>query len=82
MLHKKFVYILNYFTTHKAALKRNPRTQSKQQNKKAVLATAAYFKVSTPVMSQKQKCGLLIGYASRPSLLIKKIISIFKTPSN
>ena len=41
MFNKKFVYISNYFTIHKAAHKSNPRTHSPQQNKKAVFATAA-----------------------------------------
>ena len=31
--------------------KNNPRTHSPQQNKKAVLTTAAYFEVSTPVLT-------------------------------
>ena len=35
--------------------KSDPRTHSAQQNKKAVLTAAAYFKVSTSVMSQRQK---------------------------
>ena len=35
--------------------KNNPRMHSTQQNKKTVLTTAAYFKVSTSVMSQRQK---------------------------
>ena len=38
----------------KVVPKSNPRTHSPQQNKKAVLMTAAHFKVSTPVRSQKQ----------------------------
>ena len=37
-----------------AVLKKNPRTHSPQQNKKAVLTTAAYFKASVPVRSQEQ----------------------------
>ena len=53
MLNKEFLYVLNYI--HKAAHKNNPRAQSPQQNKKAVLTAAAYFKVSTPVRSQEQK---------------------------
>ena len=35
--------------------KNNPRMHSTQQNKKTVLTAAAYFKVSTSVMSQRQK---------------------------
>ena len=54
MLHKKFVYILNYSKINKAAHKNKPRKHSPQQNNEAVLATAAYFKVSTPVRSQRQ----------------------------
>ena len=34
--------------------KSNPRAHSPQQNKKSVLTTAAYFKVSTLVRSQRQ----------------------------
>ena len=55
MLNKSFVYILNYFTIHKAAHKNNSRTHSSQQNKKAVLTTAAYCKVSAPVRSQRKE---------------------------
>ena len=59
MLSQNFVYVLNYFTIHyftiyKAAHKNNPRAHSPQQNKKAVLTTAAFFKVSAPVRSQRQ----------------------------
>ena len=46
---KMVVYVLNYLKTFKAVHKNNPRTHSQ-----AVLMTAAYFKVSTPVMSQGQ----------------------------
>ena len=53
MWKKKFAYVLNYLKTFKA-VKNNPRTHSPQQNIKAVLTTAAYFKVSTPVRSQGQ----------------------------
>ena len=35
-------------------LKNNLPTYSPQQNKKAMLTTAGYFKVSTPVRSQRQ----------------------------
>ena len=47
MWKKKFVYVLNYLKTFKAMHKNNPRTQSPQQNNKAVLKTAAYLKVYT-----------------------------------
>ena len=52
MWKKKFVYLLNYLKFFKAVYKKNPRTHSPQQNKKVVLKTAAYFKVSTPVVLQ------------------------------
>ena len=42
-----------------AAPKNNPRTHSPQQNKKAVLTTAVYFKVTTPVRSQRLALRLL-----------------------
>ena len=45
---------LNYLKVFKAVHKNNPRTHSPQQNKKAVLTAAAYFKISTPVPSQIQ----------------------------
>ena len=57
MLNKKFVCVLNYFKinkVNKVAPKNNPRTHSLQQNKKAVLTTAACFKVSIPIRSQRQ----------------------------
>ena len=38
----------------KAVHKNNPRTHSLQQNEKAVLTTAAYFRVSTPVRLERQ----------------------------
>ena len=38
-----------------AMYKNNPRTHSTLQNKKAVLTAATYFKVSTSLMSQRQK---------------------------
>ena len=52
--------ILNYSKIFKAVYNNNPRTYSPQQNKQAVLttaaySTAAYFKVSTPLRSQRQK---------------------------
>ena len=49
MRKKEFVYVLNYLKSFKAVRKNNPRTHSLQQNKKAVLMAAAYFKVSIPV---------------------------------
>ena len=64
MLHKQFIQDLatyNFLSKKlihlkifKAVLKNNPRTQSSQQNKKTVLTTAVYLKVSTPVRPQKQ----------------------------
>ena len=53
MLNKKFVYALKYFKINEAARKSNPSTHSSQQNKKAVLTTVSYFKVSTPVGLQR-----------------------------
>ena len=47
MLKKKFVYVLDYLKKFKAVHKNKP-----QQNKKVVLTTTAYFKVSTPVWQQ------------------------------
>ena len=43
---EKVFYVLNYLNTFKAVHKNNPQTQSSQQKKKAVLTTAAYFKVT------------------------------------
>ena len=54
MSKEKFVYVLNYQKTFNAVHKNNPRTHLPQQNKKAVLTTAAYFKVPTAVKSQGQ----------------------------
>ena len=54
MWKKKFVYVLNYLETFKAVHKNNPWTRSPQQNKKAMLMIAAYFKVSTPITLQGQ----------------------------
>ena len=51
-LSKKWVHVKE--KSFMAVLKKNPRTHSSQQNKKAVLTTAAYFKVSVPVRSQEQ----------------------------
>ena len=55
MLNKKFVYAIHYFAIQKTAHKYNQQTHSSQQNKKIVLATAAYFKVSTTVRLQRHK---------------------------
>ena len=44
MLNKKFIYVLNYLKIFKAVLKDNPRTHSLQQNNKAVLTRAAFFR--------------------------------------
>ena len=46
MWKKKFV-----FEIFKAVHKNNPRTHSPQQNKKALLTAAAYFKIFTPARS-------------------------------
>ena len=54
MLNKKFVYLSFKLFSNKTARKNNPRKHLPQQNKKAVLVTAAYFKVSTPVRLQRQ----------------------------
>ena len=51
MLNKKFAYVLNWFRINKTAHKINWRTHLLQQNKKTVLKTVAYFKISTPVRS-------------------------------
>ena len=54
MCNKKVPHVMNYLKTSKAVHKNNPQTYSPKQNKKAILTTAAYFKVSTPVRSQGQ----------------------------
>ena len=54
MWKKKFAYVLNYLKTFKAEQKNNPWTHSLQQDKKAMLRKAAYFKFSGPVRSQRQ----------------------------
>ena len=54
MWKENFVYILDYLKTFKAVRKNNSWTHSPQQNKKTVLMTTAYLKVSTPVRSQGQ----------------------------
>ena len=54
MWKEKFVYVLNYVKSFKAIHESNSRTRSQQQNKKTVLKTAAYFKVSTAVRLQGQ----------------------------
>ena len=61
---KKFVYVLNYLKTFEAVHKNNPLTHSPHQNKKIVLTTAAYFKVSTPVRSQGKQ--LFFAYLRLP----------------
>ena len=55
MLHKKFNQNLSicFLSRKEAAHKNYPRTHSPKQNKKTVLTAAAYFKVSTPVRSQR-----------------------------
>ena len=60
MLSKIFVYVLDFFEFNNPAHKNNPHTNSPQQNKKAVLKAAAYFKVSNLVRSQSQKSRLLV----------------------
>ena len=42
------------FKIVKALSKNIPRRHSPEQNKKAVLNTAAYFKVSTPIRLQRE----------------------------
>ena len=69
MWKKKLVYVLNYLKTFKALHKNNPRTNSPQQNKKAVLMTTAYFKVPTLV----KVAGTII--ALRLPLFIKNGVS-------
>ena len=54
MWKKKFVYVLSYLRAFEAVHKSKPRTHSPQQNKKAVLTTASYFKVSIPLRSEGQ----------------------------
>ena len=55
MWNKKSVYVLNYLKIFKAKHQNNPQILSPQENKKAVLTAAIYFKVSTLVQSQRQK---------------------------
>ena len=50
-----FVYVLNCFKINKATNKNNSWTHLQQKNKKAVLTTTAYCKVSTPARSQRQQ---------------------------
>ena len=57
MWKKKFVYPLNHFKSFKVVLKNNPRTHLPQQNKKAMLTKAAYFKFFTPVRLQASNCS-------------------------
>ena len=54
MWNKKFVYVLNYLKILRQCPKNNTRTHSPRHNKRAVLMTSAYFKVSTPVGSKRQ----------------------------
>ena len=54
MWNEKFIYVLNYLNWFKTVPKNNARTHSSQQNKKALLTTAAFFQVSTLIMWQKQ----------------------------
>ena len=49
---EKFVYVLHYLKTFKAVLKNNLWTHPTQQNKEAILTTAAYFQVSSPARLQ------------------------------
>ena len=67
---EKVRYVLNYLETFKAVHKNHPRTHSLPQNKKAVLMTAAYFKVSTAVRSQGQQLRFI--YLRLP----KKVFSV------
>ena len=56
-LGKKLIHVCLRFKLvkiFKAVPKINPKAHSPQQNKKAVLTTAVYFKVSTLVRSQRQ----------------------------
>ena len=54
MRKKNFAYALNHLRTFKVLRKNNTRTHSPQQNKKAMLTAATYFKVSPPVRLQGQ----------------------------
>ena len=45
----------NHLKIFKAVYKNNPRMHSPQQNKKAMLTTAAHFSVPTPVRLQRQQ---------------------------
>ena len=47
--------VLNHLKIFKAVYKNNPRMHSPQQPKKAMLTTAAHFKVPTLVRSQRQQ---------------------------
>ena len=53
MWNKNFVYVLNHLKIFKAVRKTNPRTPHRNKIK-AVLATAANFKGTTLVRSQRQ----------------------------
>ena len=59
MLNKKFFYVLSCFKINKTAYKNNPRTHSPQQNKKALLTTASYFKACTSLRLQRQKLKII-----------------------
>ena len=48
-------------------LKNNLRTHSPQENENAVLTTAGYFKVSTPVLSQRQWKRVFTVYSKKKS---------------
>ena len=56
LIHAKQKVCLRFrlFKIFKAVPKNNPMSHSPQQNKKAVLTTGVYFKVSTPIRSQRQ----------------------------
>ena len=69
-IHLKEKVCLRFKLFKKAVQKNNPWTHSLQQNKKAVLTTAAYFKVSNPVRSQGQK--LFFAYLHLP----KRVFSV------
>ena len=68
-----FVYVLNYLNIFNAVPQNSPRMHSPQQNKKAVLTSAAYFSiVSTLVRSQRQ-------YSRFVYLCLPKSIFQYKT---
>ena len=55
----KVYHVLNYSKIFQVVHKHNPRTHSPQQNKKAALMAAVYFKVSTPVRLQRQQSSIV-----------------------